>query len=163
MSNKYNIEYLIKAKDSLYLEVECSIAEDIDCAIQWAINRIKQLEDANEELINRDNVDEHNFGAHMMAKQILKSLKHSGEGGFGEPLANEIIQMFKQLEEENEKYVNAINDWVKSEEQWLDKVKQLEDVLWAKDQLLIGYRIGKQPPEKAFNIIDKYKESLEEK
>ena len=99
MSNKYNIEYLIKAKDSLYLEVECSIAEDIDCAIQWAINHIKQLEDANEELINRDNVDEHNFGAHMMAKQILKSLKHSGEGGFGEPLANEIIQMFKQLED----------------------------------------------------------------
>ena len=64
-----------------------------------AKDRIKQLEDANEELGCRDNVDEHNFGAHMMAKQILKSLKHSGEGGFGEPLANEIIQMFKQLEE----------------------------------------------------------------
>ena len=118
MSNKYNIEYLIKAKDSLYLEVECSIAEDIDCAIQWAINHIKQLEDANEELINRDNVDEHNFGAHMMAKQILKSLKHSGEGGFGEPLANEIIQMFKQLEKQKAFLISCIKCGEQLEDDW---------------------------------------------
>ena len=43
------------------------------------------------------------------------------------------------------------------------KIKQLEEVIWAKDQLLIAYRIGKTPPEKAFVIIYKYKKQLEEK
>ena len=59
MSDKYNIEYLIRAKNSLYLEVECSIAEDIDCAIQWAINRIKQLEDGMKLIAREINMPEY--------------------------------------------------------------------------------------------------------
>jgi len=97
------------------------------------------------------------------AIHVVSQIPERERNGLRVDFLMEVGDYIKQLEEENEKYVNAINDWVKSEEQWLDKVKQLEDVLWAKDQLLIGYRIGKQPPEKAFNIIDKYKESLEEK
>ena len=47
MDKKYNIEYLNKTRKAIYLEVEVSVAEDIDCAFQWAIARIKQLEKAN--------------------------------------------------------------------------------------------------------------------
>ena len=48
-------------------------------------------------------------------------------------------------------------EYYKEKNEWLyERIKQLEDVIWAKDQLLIGYKTGKQPSEKAFNIIDKY-------
>jgi len=100
----------------------CPVCRDkdgrCDCQISDFCDRIKQLEDANEELINRDNVDEHNFGAHMMAKQILKSLKHGGEGGFGEPLANEIIQMFKQLEKQKAFLISCIKCGEQLEDDW---------------------------------------------
>jgi len=72
MSDKYNIEYLIKAKDSLYLEVECSIAEDIDCAIQWAINRIKQLEEINTKLAEQL---EASMGDYTDANKKIKQLE----------------------------------------------------------------------------------------
>ena len=48
MDKKYNIEYLNKTRKAIYLEVEASVAEDIDCAFQWAIAKIKQLEDENQ-------------------------------------------------------------------------------------------------------------------
>ena len=72
MSDKYNIEYLIRAKNSLYLEVECSIAEDIDCAIQWAINRIKQLKDINTKLAEQL---EASMGDYTDANKKIKQLE----------------------------------------------------------------------------------------
>ena len=81
-------------------------------------------------------------------------------------------QRIEQLEDEQKDFKKTISNQIESYSKALNynndlesKVKQLEDVIWAKDQLLIGYRIGKQPPEKAFNIIDKYKaqKALEEK
>lgn len=50
MNKKYNIEYLNKTRKAIYLEVELPVAEDIDCAFQWAIARIKQLEAENKRL-----------------------------------------------------------------------------------------------------------------
>ena len=50
MDKKYNIEYLNKTRKAIYLEVEASVAEDIDCAFQWAIARIKQLEEIIEKI-----------------------------------------------------------------------------------------------------------------
>ena len=48
-----DIPYIEKAKKALYLEVEASIAEDVDCCFQWAIARIKQLEDGIKTLIQK--------------------------------------------------------------------------------------------------------------
>ena len=50
MDKKYNIKYLNKTRKAIYLEVEVSVAEDIDCAFQWAIAEIKQLEAENKRL-----------------------------------------------------------------------------------------------------------------
>jgi hypothetical protein len=67
--------------------------------------RIKQLE--------ADDIDRINHGANMMCRQILKKINSKDNiGRFGEPMANEIVDRFKKLEESREKDLKIVMDTI---------------------------------------------------
>jgi len=39
----------------------------------------------------------------------------------------------------------------------LDEIKQLREVIEAQEQLLCGYRIGRKPPDSAFDVLEKWR------
>jgi hypothetical protein len=55
-----------------------------------------------------DNIDERNVGAELMAKEILKKLKHPDDGRFGSETANEIIDFV----EPKDKYIKVLESQI---------------------------------------------------
>ncbi len=71
----------------------------IDRCIKVHKDKVKKLEEENMAMASLDHVDHENHGSHMMAKQILSQLKHPADGHvrFGEPLANDIVDMYTEM------------------------------------------------------------------
>lgn len=98
--DKYNIESLNKMRKAIYLEVETSVAKDIDCGFQWAINRIKQLE---ADLLKHNKGTNKVVAENHRLKDALREIKReckklaktgwydSGEFGMLKPKMAEII------------------------------------------------------------------------
>jgi len=82
-----------------------------------------------------DEIDAKNHGAHMMAKQILKVIKNNKNGRFSESLANEIIDLFyrlkqenKRLKENNNKIYNLCNGGYESQYDCVYIIEKIKEI-----------------------------------
>ena len=88
----------------------------------------------------------------MSELNILQSIKE-----FFPELYVDIKKYIEQLQQKIGELEKEIGQRTGENESLRKKIEELEKVVWAQDQFLIGYRISKKPPEKAFDILKKFR------